>query len=60
MTKTEHLIIGWLLGILTVYITFLIVPSRQPTIKTGKKITPEWKLTTDGKVVDTIYYYRAE
>jgi hypothetical protein len=60
MTKIEHLIIGWLFGILTATITFVISPSSQPTIKTYKKITPEWKLTTDGKVVDTIYYYRAE
>jgi hypothetical protein len=59
MTKIEHLIIGWLLG-LTLFIIYLIIPSSQLIIKTNKKITPEWKLTTDGKVVDTIYYYRAE
>jgi hypothetical protein len=59
MTKIEHLIIGWLFGILTACITF-VISSSQPTIKTDRKITPEWKLITDGKVVDTIYYYRAE
>jgi hypothetical protein len=57
MTKIEHLTIGWLFGILTVFIIYLLVPQ---TITTDKKITPEWKLTTDGKVVDTIYYYRVE
>jgi hypothetical protein len=60
MTKIEHLIIGWLLGILTVITIYLLVPSSQPSVTTDKKITPEWRLTTDGKVVDTLYIYKVK
>ncbi|HSE99937.1 MAG TPA: hypothetical protein VLA48_03490 [Nitrososphaeraceae archaeon] len=54
------LILGFFVGIALI-MTVLIVAasgSREITIETNKKIIPEWKLTTDGKRIDTLYIYK--
>jgi hypothetical protein len=51
--------IGVLVGIiLTVVLTISALSTNKKSISSSKKITPEWKLVTDGKVVDTLYIYK--
>lgn len=48
---------GCLIGIV---ISFIAFTSEEPVIQTNKRIVPEWKLTTDGKKVDTLYIYKSK
>lgn len=51
--------VGVIIGILiTILIAVFSLSSKQVQITTNQKIIPEWKLTTDGKVVDTLYIYK--
>jgi hypothetical protein len=53
----DKFIFGVCGGILISICIILIVPS---TIISHKRIIPEWRLKTDGKVVDTLYIYKNE
>lgn len=62
---TDKLVGGFFIGCAFMFMLGLIlslilaaIPSPQPEIRTRKKITPEWVLTTDGKKIDTIYIYK--
>lgn len=51
--------LGCLIGmILTVILTVSALSSSEKSITSTKKIIPEWKLTTDGKTVDTLFVYK--
>ena len=50
------ILIGWLLGIVTLGIIANTNPQR--TFKSKKKIKPNYELTTNGKVVDTVWVYK--
>lgn len=47
-------------GALMLLILFEIINSTFPPkeLNTKEKITPEWKLITDGKSVDTVWVYK--
>lgn len=50
---------GFLIGIITtVIILSSVLSDKEIIITTDKKISPEWKLTTDGKKIDTLYIYK--
>lgn len=50
---------GVFIGFVSCAIVILYSLSDNPQeIHTKKKLTPEWKLVTDGKVVDTMYIYK--
>lgn len=52
---------GWVLGIITSVILFIMVNKDTPTeIHSNKIIQPEKRLTTDGKTVDTLFIYKQE
>jgi hypothetical protein len=64
-SATDKLVGGFFIGCafmfclgLILSLIVLAIPSPQPEIRTKKKITPEWELTTDGKKIDTIYIYK--
>lgn len=50
------ILIGWLLGIVTLGVIANCNP--QTTFKSKKKIKPDYELTTNGKVVDTVWVYK--
>lgn len=57
----DKFLYGVLVGILIIICILLSTPSiGVETIISDKRITPEWKLTTDGKIVDTLYIYKNE
>lgn len=49
---------GWLVGMVTCLIVTLWSLSGETVIKSNKIIIPEKQLTTDGKIIDTIYVYK--
>lgn len=54
----EAFAMGVLVGVvLMTVITLASLGSNTPTITSTVRITPETQLTTDGKVVDTLYIY---
>lgn len=54
----EAFAMGVLIGAgLMIVITLASLSSNTPTITSTVRITPETQLTTDGKVVDTLYIY---
>ena len=54
----EAFAMGVLVGVvLMTVITLASLSSNTPTITSTVRITPETQLTTDGKVVDTLYIY---
>lgn len=57
-TVGEAFAMGVLVGAgLMIVITLASLSSNTPTITSTVRITPETQLTTDGKVVDTLYIY---
>ena len=50
-------IVGVLVGVVIMTILTVIVLQGATRIVSTTKITPETQLTTDGKVVDTLYIY---
>lgn len=48
---------GMIAGIICSTLIGLIIFDGRKTIRTNKKIKPEWQLVTDGKVIDTVYIY---
>jgi len=64
-SETDKIAGGFFIGFLFSFVLVLVlelislaIPTPQPEIRTKKKITPEWVLTTDGKKIDTIYIYK--
>ena len=54
----EAFAMGVLVGVvLMIVITLASLSSNTPTITSTVRITPQTQLTTDGKVVDTLYIY---
>jgi hypothetical protein len=49
---------GWLIGMLTCLVVTISCMSGETVIQSNKIITPEKKLTTDGKTIDTLYIYK--
>lgn len=50
--------VGMFVGVvLTAIIALATLGSNTPTITSTVRITPQTQLTTDGKVVDTLYIY---
>lgn len=47
------LVLGYFVGVFVMF----IIPDKR-SIKVKEKIVPEWELTTNGKVVDTLYIYK--
>ena len=63
MTNTENtfgaFMAGFLIGIvITVILSISAISSNKVEITADKKIVPEWRLTTDGKKIDTLYIYK--
>ena len=51
-------IVGFVVGMITCIVMTLFTLSGETTIQSNKPITPEKKLTTDGKTIDTLYIYK--
>ena len=49
---------GWFVGMVTCLIVILWSLPDETTIQSRKIIIPEKQLTTDGKIIDTIYIYK--
>ncbi len=59
MKEFEYFITGLFIGVIfTTVVTVVYFLGEPEVIKTSKKITPEWRLITDGKKVDTLYIYK--
>jgi len=52
------LLIILFLGVIVFIILFITQLSRNNVIKSKTLIKPEIELTTDGKIIDTIYIYK--
>ena len=46
--------------LISICIVLMVDSIGVETIISHKRITPEWKLKTDGKIVDTLYIYKNE
>lgn len=61
MKEFEYFITGLFIGIIfTAVMTLVFFLGEPEVITTSKKITPEWRLITDGKKVDTLYIYKTK
>ncbi len=53
---------GFVLGMIFMLLITLwsLSDLDTPTVESKVRIEPEWRLVTDGKVVDTLYVYKAK
>ena len=58
MRDYNLILIGCGLGILTAIFTTVFTYQPSNSIQSTKPITPEKRLTTDGKTIDTLYIYK--
>lgn len=52
------LILGWVAGLIVAGGLALNCFGGKKEITTRVKITPEWRLVTDGKKIDTLFIYK--
>jgi hypothetical protein len=51
------LTLSFFVGVFTMMVFTILLPDGNVVVS-HKKLTPEWKLETDGKTIDTIYIYK--
>ena len=51
-------LLGYIIGFLVASVTIIFIYEPRNSIQSTKPITPEKRLTTDGKTIDTLYIYK--
>ena len=53
---------GFFVALLCCFISLIFIifslPNEETVIQSNSRLIPEWKLTTDGKKIDTLFIYK--